>query len=47
MTFKVKWLGYGPEHDSWEPYANLRDIGKLHEYLITNRMKSLIPSKFK
>ena len=47
MEFKVKWLGYGPEHDSWEPYANLRDIGKLHEYLITNRMKSLIPSKFK
>ena len=25
LGFQVKWLGYHETHDSWEPYANLRD----------------------
>ena len=47
MTFKVRWLGYGPESDTWEPYANLRDTEQLHDYLRTHRMVSLIPKKFR
>ncbi len=47
LRFKVRWQGYPPEHDTWEPYAYLRDTDKLHEYLRTNRMKSFIPAKFK
>jgi hypothetical protein len=47
MQFKVRWLGYGPEHDSWEPYKNLRDTEQLHAYLRANRMATLIPSKHK
>lgn len=47
MQFKVRWLGYGPEHDSWEPYKNLRDTEQLHTYLRANRMTTLIPSKHK
>jgi hypothetical protein len=47
MIFKVHWLGYGPESDSWEPYSELRDTEQLHEYLRANRMISLIPKKFR
>jgi hypothetical protein len=47
LSFKVRWLGYGPEHDSWEPYQYLRDTEQLHDYLRANRMTSLIPSKYK
>lgn len=47
LQFKVRWTGFGPEHDSWEPYKGLKDTDKLHEYLRANRMISLIPAKFK
>ena len=47
MEFKVRWLGFTPEYDSWEPYANLRDTDKLLQYLRSNKLKSLIPNKFK
>ena len=47
MEFKVRWEGFGPEFDSWEPYSNLRDTDKLLSYLIQNKLKSLIPQKHK
>lgn len=47
LNFKVRWQGFGPEHDSWEPYQYLRDTEQLHTYLRANRMTSLIPAKFK
>lgn len=47
LSFKVRWLGYGPDSDTWEPYANLRDTEQLHEYLRAHRMVSLIPKKFR
>lgn len=47
MEFKVRWQGEKPEEDSWEPYAFLRDTEQLHTYLRANKMKSLIPIKFR
>ena len=47
LNFKVRWQGFGPEHDSWEPYEYLRDTEQLHTYLRVNRMTTLIPAKFK
>ena len=49
MEFLTRWRGYGPDTDSWEPYNALRDTEALLQYLKnpTNKLKSLIPNKFK
>jgi len=47
MEFLVQWEGFGPESDSWEPYANLRDTEKLIDYLNLNGLKALIPQRHK
>ena len=44
MSFKVRWTGYSEEHDSWEPWKNIRLVDKLHEYLRDNDMAKLIPT---
>ncbi len=40
MGFKVRWAGFG------ESYKALLHVGKLHDYLRTNAVKTLIPSEF-
>ena len=47
LEFHVKWLNYDESHDSWEPYAALRDTAQLHEYLRLHKLEKLIPRKFK
>jgi hypothetical protein len=32
MEFLVRWLGYEPEDDTWEPYRNVKDLAALDEY---------------
>ena len=46
LQFKIKWLGYDESYNSWEPWANLREMEILHQYLIVNNMKHIIPNKF-
>lgn len=43
LEFKVRWQGYSDEHDSWEPWKNLRLVDKLHDYLRENNLSKLIP----
>jgi hypothetical protein len=43
LEFKVRWQGYSEEHDSWEPWKNLRLVDKLHDYLRENNLSKLIP----
>jgi hypothetical protein len=31
--FKVKWAGFSESENSWEPYANLKDLEPLSDYL--------------
>ena len=47
LEFQVKWLGYDETHNSWEPYANLRDLDQLHVFLRQNNLLRLIPKKRK
>ena len=43
LKFQVRWLGFPPEEDTWEPYNELRHNAHLHTYLANNGMKALIP----
>jgi Chromo (CHRromatin Organisation MOdifier) domain len=47
LQFKVKWLGYDEIFNSWESWANLKEMEILHLYLIANNMKQMIPNQFK
>jgi hypothetical protein len=47
MTFRVRWLGYGPEHDSMAAsWRDLRTNFVLHEYLRTHGMGDIVPPEF-
>ena len=47
LEFYIKWLGYDNEFNTWEPYANVRDMKICHDYLATHDMSNHIPQKFK
>ena len=46
LRFYIKWLGYDDDRNSWEPYANIRDMSQCHEYLRSHGMSNHIPKKF-
>jgi transposase InsO family protein len=46
LRFYIKWLGYDDDHNSWEPYSNIRDMTVCHEYLRSHGMSNHIPKKF-
>ena len=46
LTFLVKWLGYEDTDNTYEPWSGMRDNVKLHEFLIRENLKNLIPRKY-
>ena len=47
LDFLVSFTGFTDEHNLWIPYSEIRDHELLHHYLIQNKMRNLIPDKFK
>ncbi|KAF8747904.1 Chromo (CHRromatin Organization MOdifier) domain [Rhizoctonia solani] len=44
--FRVKWKGYGPEENTWEPWGNLKNAGKiLKKYKEEMKKKALGAAK--
>ena len=46
LTFRVKWLGYDETQNTWEPWRELMNNEKLHEFLIKVNLRNLIPRKY-
>ena len=46
LTFLVKWLGYDNADNTYEPWSGMKDNVKLHEFLIRENLKNLIPRKY-
>jgi hypothetical protein len=46
MTFRVRWLGFDPDRDTYEPWSSLDSNTILHRYRIDDGMQKLIPPKF-
>ena len=46
LTFYVKWLGYDDTHNTFEPWKELKDNIKLHEFLKQTNLSRIIPRKF-
>lgn len=36
LEFKIRWLGYSPEEDSWIPYSEAKDLEALDVYLMSH-----------
>ena len=47
LKFKVRWVGEGPEGDTWEPWANLRTNRFLFEYLVRRKLRNWIPVQYR
>jgi hypothetical protein len=43
LEFQVRWLGYDPSEDTWEPWKNVMYVDKCHDYLRSIGQEKLIP----
>ena len=43
LSFQVRWLGYTPAEDTWEPWKNVMHAEKLQTYLRSIGLENMIP----
>ena len=49
LQFKIRWAGYGPEDDTWEPWEFVRDCDAVQLFLYKHpnpRIRKLAKSSF-
>ena len=42
LSFQVRWLGYTPAEDTWEPWKNVMHVKKLHTYLRSINLENMV-----
>jgi hypothetical protein len=47
LEFLIRWFNYSSAHDSWEPWAEMKKVSVVHDYLEQNNMSSIIPQQYK
>jgi hypothetical protein len=49
LKFKIRWAGYGPEDDTWEPWSCVRDNAQVLKWLFNHqnkRVRNLLPKGY-
>ena len=46
LEFLVRWQNYSSEHDTWEPWIEMKKVSAVHLYLQSNNMSHIIPRQF-
>ena len=39
LRFRIRWAGYGPDDDTWEPWENVKDSDAVQLFLIQQSNK--------
>ena len=47
LQFLIRWHNYSSAHDSWEPWAEMKKVSVVHDYLEQNNMSNIIPQQYK
>ena len=47
LEFLIRWLNYSSDHDTWEPWAEMKKVSVVHEYLHANNLSNIVPKQFK
>jgi hypothetical protein len=47
MSFGVRWKGYTPDDDTWQPMKTVRETQAFVDYCTEKKLSSLISKKFK
>ena len=44
IEFRVRWSGWGQEHDTWLPYKDVSDLKALDDFLLNNpQLQDIVP----
>jgi hypothetical protein len=46
-TFRVRWKGYTPDDDTWQPIKTVRETQAFVDYCRENKLSSLVSKRFK
>jgi hypothetical protein len=47
MTFRVRWKGYTPDDDTWQPIKTVRKTQAFVDYCREKKLTSLVSKRFK
>jgi hypothetical protein len=47
LEFLIRWQNYSSEHDTWEPWTEVKKVSVVHDYLHANNMSNIVPRQYK